>query len=1130
MSRTKKAADNETRPPRKRRRRRILLGLLLFLLLVGGLSAVLALREMESSVWQARWIAPRAAEITWWVEEGEADRLLLPAEGPYDLRLGYTHLPERVAVARSRGFQVVEQARSSDRLHALVEEHGLFPVYHAKDQGGLTVIDRDGEFLFAHRTPDRIWERFEDIPPIVWQTLLFIENRTALAPESPFRNPAVEWGRLVRSSWDLGLRYLGREGSVAGASTLATQIEKYRHAPEGRTESPRDKLLQMASASFRAYLLGEETLEARRRVVLHYVNTVPLAAIRGEGEIAGIPDGLWAWYGTDPELATLALAGIPARRVGVIPAPEEVLPEGVTPRPGVAVGGSMGAPLDPETGAPREEEGDNGDGVDDTLAARMAALAEGVGAGAGAEGVSASLSAAVYRQVLSLFLAQRRPTWYLANPEGQESLARLTDRYLRLLAEEGLLDEDFASRAIEARVQPRVLPPERPPVDFVERKAVNTVRTGLLSLLDIPRLYDLDRVDLTARSTIDAGAQATATRLFRDLRDPTFIRTRGFDQFRLLDRGDPEEVVYSISLHERTPMGNVVRVQADNLDAPFNLNESARLELGSTAKLRTLASYLEIIAELHEGFSVLPADSLRRFPVASQDRLSAWTRDQVLLRPSATTEEVLRSAMDRMYSANPAERFVTGGGVQTFSNFDNTYNQQAVSVWVAFRHSVNLPFVRMMRDVVNHYMYRVPGSTAHVLEERGTPLRQEYLARFADREGIQFLNRFIPKYRGKNRTEILQALFADRRLSPQRMAWAYITAVPEASIEEFERVLRQNLPDDRFNEAAIADIWRRADPTPHDLADLGYLANVHPLELWAARYFIDHPEATAAEAIRASEGARQEVYQWLFRTSRTQAQDARIRSLLEVEAFTEIHRGWQRLGYPFGNIVPSLGTSIGSSGDRPAALNELVGIILNEGVRLPTFRVEELHFAEGTPWETRLVRRGAEGERVMNPDVARILREAMEDVVQEGTARRVRGVFRMPDGTPLPVGGKTGTGDNRFRVYAPGGRLTESRSVNRTSTFVFFIGDRYYGVISAYVPGDQADAYRFTSALPTQILRELAPVVEGLIAEDLAAEAARAEEAGAEEGNATAPAAEALPGAAGVGNGSAGITPAPTPP
>lgn len=1062
-------------PPSPRRRRRILIAVVAVgcgLVVVGG---GLALQEMRTSALQARFLAPRAAEIAFWLEDGEAESLLPPAGGPYDVRLGYTELPARVAVALARGFRVVEQARSSDRLRTLVSDHGLFPIYREKDQGGLTIVDRDGMLLFRHRTPSRVWDTFEAIPPVVWQTLLHIENRTALDPGAPFRNPAVEWGRLVRSVTELGLRSLGREGNVAGASTLATQIEKYRHAPEGLTSSPRDKLIQMASASFRAYLDGEETLEARRRIVLRYVNSVPLAAIRGEGEIAGIPDGLWAWYHTDPSEASAALFRLPAQRVGLIPAPEEVSPNRWRPVPSLMPAASgfddPGEARGEPRGVAREDDPDNppddqpGDGPSDEM-----------------EHV-----ARIYRQVLSLFLAQRRPSWFLTTPEGHEALARLTDQYLGLLEADGLIEPNLARAARGQRMDPQVLPPGRPPVDFVERKAVNTVRTGLLGLLDVPRLYELDRIDLSARTTIDAEAQARATQLFRDLRDPSFIAARGFDQFRLLDRGDPGEVVYSVSLHERTAIGNVVRIQADNLDAPFNLNESARLELGSTAKLRTLASYLEILAELHGLFGTMDADSLRRFPIASEDRLSAWARDRVLALPGESTEETLRAAMNRVYSANPGERFVTGGGVQTFSNFDNTYDQQVVTVTVAFRHSVNLVFVRMMRDVVNHYMYRVPGSTAFVLEERDTPLRQEYLARFADREGIQFLNQFIPKYRGRTRPELLAALFGERRLSPQRMAWVYVTAVPDPTVEEFERVLRANLPDDRFSEAAIADLYRRADPTPHDLADLGYLANVHPLELWVARFFLENPEAGGAEAIRASEEARQAVYRWLFRTSRVGAQDQRIRSLLEVEAFTEILRGWQRLGYPFQNIVPSLGTSIGSSGDRPAALNELVGIILNDGVRLPTFRVQELHFAGETPWETRLLREEASGTRVMDPAVAVILREAMVDVVEEGTGRRMRGVLRDPEGTLLPVGGKTGTGDNRFRVYAPGGRLVESRSVNRTSTFVFFIGDRYYGVISAYVPGDQADAYRFTSALPTQILRELSSAVEALLAEDAAA-------------------------------------------
>ncbi len=56
-------------------------------------------------------------------------------------------------------------------------------------------------------------------------------------------------------------------------------------------------------------------------------------------------------------------------------------------------------------------------------------------------------------------------------------------------------------------------------------------------------------------------------------------------------------------MFERTAKGNMVRVQTDTTQLPFDINEGSKLELGSTAKLRTLATYLEIIAELHADLS-----------------------------------------------------------------------------------------------------------------------------------------------------------------------------------------------------------------------------------------------------------------------------------------------------------------------------------------------------------------------------------------------------------------------------------------------------------------------------------------------------------------------------------------------
>jgi hypothetical protein len=102
-------------------------------------------------------------------------------------------------------------------------------------------------------------------------------------------------------------------------------------------------------------------------------------------------------------------------------------------------------------------------------------------------------------------------------------------------------------------------------------------------------------------------------------------------------------------------------------------------------------------------------------------------------------------------------------------------------------------------------------------------------------------------------------------------------------------------------------------------------------------------------------------------------------------------------------------------------------------------------------------------------------------VVALGTARRARAAFVSKDGTNIPVGGKTGTGDQRFEVYGAGGKLLESRYVNRSATFVFNIGERFFGSMTAYVRGPQSKDYDFTSALPVQLLTVLAPSLMPLI-------------------------------------------------
>ena len=117
----------------------------------------------------------------------------------------------------------------------------------------------------------------------------------------------------------------------------------------------------------------------------------------------------------------------------------------------------------------------------------------------------------------------------------------------------------------------------------------------------------------------------------------------------------------------------------------------------------------------------------------------------------------------------------------------------------------------------------------------------------------------------------------------------------------------------------------------------------------------------------------------------------------------------------------------------------------------------------------------------MSPEMVNVLRRALTGVVQEGTARRLVGTYKAADGSELPVGGKTGTGDNRYHHYGAGGGVIGTHVVDRTGTFVFFIGDRFFGTVTAYVPGPEAARFSFTSGLAVQLLKILEPELRPLI-------------------------------------------------
>src|SRR5262249_23545467 len=203
-----------------------------------------------------------------------------------------------------------------------------------------------------------------------------------------------------------------------------------------------------------------------------------------------------------------------------------------------------------------------------------------------------------FKHSLALIAALRAPTTYLVNDH--TALTKRVNFFTQLLANAGIIDQAFAQAVQRAPLTFLPLRPEAAPASFVERKDVNVMRTTLLNVLGVANVYDLDRLHLEVDGTIDTAWQREITQVLQNLSDPAFVVAQGLNRdVRLLRGVDPSKVIYSALLIEKTPAGNVVRVDTDTLNQPLQINHGIKLELGSTAKLRTLAHYLELVSLLH---------------------------------------------------------------------------------------------------------------------------------------------------------------------------------------------------------------------------------------------------------------------------------------------------------------------------------------------------------------------------------------------------------------------------------------------------------------------------------------------------------------------------------------------------
>ena len=979
---------NKTVKEKGRHPLRWLLLLIFFSILGWG-----AFYEIETSALQSWVLSSYAKELTYEIDPGPSDSIAFPPSGPLNIQRGYDRIGDFQQRLEQRGFEVTEQARFSPDLLTVVE-HGIQPPYREPPVAGLVIRDRSGKPIYDATAGKQSFPNYSSIPSLITRSLLFIEDRDLSTPPDSRTNPVVNWKRFVKAS----LLYIGRKVGMPvprqGGSTLATQMEKYRYSANGRTASVGDKLRQITGASLKVYSDGSNTLAARKQIALNYINTVPLAAAPGRGEIQGLAQGFQVWF------------GLPL---------EEVM------------------------------ETLNSD-VDDEHKAR------------------------IYRAALMLICSVRAPSTYLI--KDHKALNKRVSGYVNLMGKSGILDPEFA-RMVN-RVTVPITPTPFTPVkrSLATQKSINAVRSTLSRSLGVSSYYDLDRLSLEVTNTIDTDLQKEVTNLFQRLKERSYLGRKGLRGKRMMGSGDPQKMVYSFLLYEKTPHGNMVRVHVDSQKKAFDINRSMKLDLGSTAKLRTVVHYLDV---LHQLYLERSPSSPMALPLRNRhfvDPLTKWADRTLKRSPTISAKSFLNRALERTYSTFAGEQFFTGGGVLTFGGKSN----HKMSVRNAIIQSSNLPMIRLMRDLVRYHRARLPYDAKAVIKDRNHPQRKKMLGEIAEKEGRQSLWRYYKKYRKQKPDTILKKLLGKKERSLRHLILLYYGWHPDASDNEVAIWLEDQLGKGKVSYDKAFRIVKRYHKPHYTMKDYSYLLRKNPLELWTVYTMIRQPKVTWQQMIATSTEVRKEASRWLLTTKSERPRTRRLRIRVEQDAFARMTPYWQRLAYPFDHLVPSYATALGSSSDRPSALAEFMGILINDGMRRPMISVTEIKLAEKTPFQTLLKPAANRGEQVLAPVVAQVVRNLITGVVNQGTARRVSGAFRL-NGKTLKVGGKTGTGDNRVKQFNRYGHMISSKAVNRTATFVFYIGDRYFGVITAFVTGREADHYQFNSSYATGILRLIAPSI-----------------------------------------------------
>lgn len=126
-----------------------------------------------------------------------------------------------------------------------------------------------------------------------------------------------------------------------------------------------------------------------------------------------------------------------------------------------------------------------------------------------------------------------------------------------------------------------------------------------------------------------------------------------------------------------------------------------------------------------------------------------------------------------------------------------------------------------------------------------------------------------------------------------------------------------------------------------------------------------------------------------------------VHALLDVTNLTDVTRMAKRLGIK-SNIPPYPSIALGTAEVSPIELTSAYSTFANEGVRATPYAIVRVEDRNGKT----IYKAHSEFENVLEPRICHMMTSALTDVVNAGTAARIRSMFHYP------AAGKTGTTQN----------------------------------------------------------------------------------------------------------------------